>query len=112
MQDNFAGWIEIPVKNMERAISFYEKVLGIKLDRNQMGPLDMAWFPFNPDSYGSGGSLVHYPNAYKPSADGVLIYLTAHSGDLSNELARIEEAAGKVLQNKTQISKDHGFMAL
>ncbi len=106
------GWFEIPVNDMERAISFYEKMLDVKLDRNQMGPLDMAWFPYDPEGYGSGGSLVYFPDSYKPSADGVVIYLTAHSGDLANELTRVEEAGGKVLQDKTQISEEHGFMAV
>jgi predicted enzyme related to lactoylglutathione lyase len=47
MQDNAIGWFEIPVENMERAMKFYEKVFDFKLDRHQIGPLDMAWFPFN-----------------------------------------------------------------
>lgn len=112
MKNNMVGWFEIPVENMERAIDFYENVLELKLDRNKMGPLDMAWFPYVPEGQGSGGSLVHFPDAYKPSSDGVLIYLTAHSGDLANELSKVENAGGKVLQEKTQISEEHGFMAL
>ena len=112
MQNNIVGWFEIPVSDMERAIKFYENVLHVKLDRNQMGSLDMAWFPYDPEGYGSGGSLVYYPDSYNPSADGVLVYLTAHSGDLSTELSRVEEAGGKVIQDKTQISEEHGYMAV
>jgi predicted enzyme related to lactoylglutathione lyase len=112
MQSNVIGWTEIPVTNMERAIGFYEKVFDFKLERHQMGPLDMAWFPWVAEGTGSGGSLVHYPAAYKPSADGVLVYFTAHSGDLANELSRVEAAGGQVLQGKTQISEEHGFMAV
>jgi len=37
---------------------------------------------------------------------------TAHSGDLANELSRVEPAGGQVLQGKTQISEEHGYMAL
>ena len=109
---NVVGWFEIPVTDMDRAIKFYETVLGYKLDRNQMGPLDMAWFPWVNDSIGSGGSLVCHPDYYKPSSDGTLIYLTAFSGDLSNELSRVEENGGKVIQEKTQISPDHGYMGI
>lgn len=112
MKNNIVGWFEIPVDDMERAISFYEKVFDLKLDRNQMGPLDMAWFPWIDGGYGSGGSLVYYPDAYKPSESGTLVYLTAISGDLSNELSRVEDEGGKVLQDKTQISPEHGYMAL
>lgn len=112
MQSNAVGWFELPVTIMQRAIKFYENVLDVKLDRNQMGPLDMAWFPMTDESYGSTGSLVCHPEFYKPSADGVVIYFTAHSGDLNNELSRVEEAGGKVLQQKTKISDEYGFMAL
>ncbi len=112
MKNNAVGWFEIPVSDMNRAMSFYETVLDLKMDRNQMGPLDMAWFPWKEDGLGSPGSLVHHEEFYKPSADGVLIYLTAHSGDLGNELARVEPAGGKVLQPKTKISDEYGFMAL
>jgi len=112
MQNNVVGWFEIPVANMERAIKFYETILSVKLDRKQMGPLDMAWFPWVENGSGTGGSLVCYPEAYKPSMDGILVYFTAKSGDLAKELGKVEKAGGKVLQDKTQISEDHGFMAL
>ncbi|WP_319229052.1 VOC family protein [Draconibacterium orientale] len=112
MQSNAVGWFEVPVTDMERAIKFYETVLDLKLDRNQMGPLDMAWFPMIDESYGSAGSLVCHPGFQRPSAEGVVIYFTARSGDLNNELSRVEGAGGKVLQPKTKISDEYGFMAL
>ncbi len=112
MKNNAVGWFEIPVADMNRAVSFYEKVLKLKLDRNTMGPIEMAWFPWNEDEAGAAGSLVYNKEFYKPSSDGVLIYLSAHSGDLENELARVEPAGGKILQPKTKISDEYGFMAV
>lgn len=112
MKNNAVGWFEIPVNDMQRAIAFYEEVLNLKLERNLMGPLDMAWFPWTEDGLGAPGSLVHHQDHYKPSVDGILIYLTAHSGDLDNELARVEPAGGRVIQPKTKISDEYGFMAL
>jgi uncharacterized protein len=111
-KSNSVGWFEIPVTNMERAIKFYETVLDIKLSRNQMGPLDMAWFPWVEEGKGSAGSLVCHPDYYKPSADGVLIYLTSQTGDLNDELNRVEKSGGKVIQPKTLIAEDYGYMAL
>lgn len=109
---NVIGWIEVPVSDMERAIKFYETVFDFKLSRNQMGPLDMAWFPWVENAIGSGGSLVRHPDYYKPSSEGTLIYFTAFSGDLDNELKRVEPAGGKVLQAKTFISEGYGYMAV
>jgi predicted enzyme related to lactoylglutathione lyase len=111
MKNNVVGWFELPVSDMERAIKFYESVFNFKLERHKISNLDMAWFPVV-DGNGAMGSLVHHPEFYKPSTDGTLAYFTAHSGDLSNELGRIESAGGKVLQPKTLVTEDIGYMAL
>ena len=111
MKRNVVGWFEIPVTNMERAIKFYQIVFDLKLERHEMGELDMAWFPFA-DVPGAPGSLVFHKEFYKPSTDGVLIYFTCSSGDLSNELKKIEPAGGKVLMLKKLITEDVGYMAL
>jgi len=95
LQRNVVGWFEIPVSNMERAMKFYKTVFDFKLERQNLGELDMAWFPFA-DVPGSPGSLVYHKDFYKPSSDGVLIYFTSQSGDLNNELAKVEKASGKV----------------
>jgi predicted enzyme related to lactoylglutathione lyase len=111
-KNNVVGWFEIPVLDMDRAIKFYETVFEFKMHREKVGELDMAWFPFNMEAYGSAGSLAYAPDFYKPSADGTLIYLTANSGDLANEFSRVEAAGGKVLMEKKQISEEHGFMGV
>ena len=112
MKNNVVGWIEIPVSDMERAITFYEKVFDLEIERHQLGSLDMGWFPWLDDRPGSPASLVKAEEHYKPSTDGVLIYFTAHSGDLAIELARVEPAGGKVVQPKTHIGEEYGYMAL
>lgn len=110
MKNQAIGWVEIPVINMERAIKFYETVFDIKIERQQMGDQDMGWFPWVEGGTGSGGSLVKHPD-YEPSRIGVFVYLTCHSGDLDNELARVEPAGGIVLKDKSKISDEHGFDA-
>jgi len=111
-KNNVAGWFEIPVANMDRAVKFYETVFDFKLQREKMGELDMAWFPWNMEAYGSAGSLVYHPDFYKPSSDGVVLYLTANSGDVTTELSRVEAAGGKVVMEKKQISEEHGYMGI
>jgi predicted enzyme related to lactoylglutathione lyase len=55
---------------------------------------------------------VRQPEHYTPSTDGTLVYFTAHSGDLANELGRVEAAGGKVLLPKRLITEDIGYMGL
>lgn len=105
------GWFEIPVVDMGRAVKFYETVLEVKLERNMVGEIDMAWFPMA-EGKGATGSLVfHKEEWYKPSQEGTLVYFTAYSGDLDHELSRVEAAGGKVLVPKKSIG-EYGFMAV
>ena len=109
------GWFEVPVTDMDRAVKFYNKVFNIEIAVHELGPLIMGWFPFTEDQNrpGAAGSLVQHKDSYKPSSDhGVLIYFSSRTGNLEDELGRIEAAGGKILQPKTQISEDYGYMAL
>jgi len=70
----------------------------------------MGWFPFTEGKSGASGSLIQN-DAYEPSeSKGVLIYFS--SIDVNNEMNRVEAAGGKIIQPKTQISEDVGYMAL
>ena len=111
-KNNVVGWFEIPVKDMDRAVKFYETFLGFQLQREKLGSLDMAWFPWIQTGHGAAGSLVYASTAYKPSKNGTLVYFTAHSGDLNNELSRVEKAGGKVIQKKTLITEEIGNKAV
>ena len=72
----------------------------------------MGWFPFpkDPQAKGAGGSLIYNPAHYNPSDNGTLIYFS--SEEITSELKRVEEAGGTVLQEKTLIRDDIGYMAL
>ena len=109
---NVVGWFEIPVIDMERAIKFYETVFDFEISRNTVDGLDMGWFPWVDKGVGSGGSLVLQPEQYKPSSDGVLVYFSAQSGDLKNELGRVEAAGGKVVMEKNLIAEEFGYMGV
>jgi predicted enzyme related to lactoylglutathione lyase len=112
MDKNVVGWFEVPVTNMERAITFYEAVFGFKMQRFQMPQIDMAWFPYHEEGLGPAGSLVYNEEFYQPKDNGVLIYFTSAAGDVAKELEKVEAAGGQVLVPKTQISEDHGFMGI
>ena len=111
LNSNPVGWFEIPVSDMERAVKFYETVFSFNLEIQNFGGFEMAWFPYA-DKPGAPGSLVHDEKFYKPSQDGVLIYFSSPSGDLKNELDKVESAGGKVLMQKKNISEEIGFMGM
>lgn len=104
---NLIAWFEIPARDIERAKTFYEAVLDIEINVVSFGDFKMGWFP-RPEE-GPTGSLVQH-NAYTPSAEGTLIYFAAD--DVKIPLSKVIDAGGKVLQEKTQISEDYGYMAL
>ena len=110
MKHNPFAWIEIPVADMERAISFYETVFSMKLKPMDFGGLLMAWFPnAGEDAPGATGTLIQQ-ETYIPSQEGPLVYFNCE--DVQNELNRVEAAGGKLYQPKTQISPEHGYMAV
>lgn len=104
------GWFEIPVNDMKRAMNFYEKVFDCQLERHQMDEFDMAWFPWDHEKGGAGGSLVHNEEFYQTGDKGVQVYFS--SEDVNIELKRVDTAGGEVLQGKTLIREDIGYMAL
>ncbi|GAB3196066.1 putative enzyme related to lactoylglutathione lyase [Pontibacter aydingkolensis] len=112
LRNNVVGWFEIPVADMQRAVTFYEAVFGFKMEHHPMGDLEMAWFPSNEEGTGAGGTLIYHKEWYKPSTDGVLVYFSSPSEDLANELAKVEVAGGQVLQEKTLIAEDIGYMGV
>ncbi|MCX6169538.1 MAG: VOC family protein [Ignavibacteriales bacterium] len=105
---NSLNWFEIPAIDINRAEKFYAQILSVKMQLMDFGGLKMSTFPM--DSGGVSGALCQGA-PYKPSQDGALIYLNANP-DLSVALSKVEEAGGKVLMPKKQISEEYGFMAL
>ncbi len=106
---NTVGWFEIPVNDMNRAKAFYETVFDFEVSIKDFGGLLMGWFPSNGDVYGATGTLIKNDN-YKPSENGTLVYFSCNN--LQEELDRVEAAGGKIRQGKTEISPDHGNMAV
>ncbi|MEB2784415.1 VOC family protein [Algoriphagus persicinus] len=111
MKQVTVGWFEIPVSDMDRAISFYQKVFGCSLNKIDMGDFQMAMFPNESGGEGAGGSLVLHQQFYKPSnLAGTLIYFSLD--DVSEELVKVEEAGGTILIYKRIISPEHGYMGV
>jgi len=108
---NALNWFEIPVTDTARAKKFYETILDIKMDTNEMMGMEMTSFPFDMQSSTGkvSGTLVKGP-MHKPSMDGAVIYLNANPA-IQTVIDRIEKAGGKILMPKTLISEQIGYMA-
>ena len=104
----WSEWFEIPAADMDRAKKFYETVFDTQIHVMELGPtFKMGIFPHKE----VGCALVFNPDFYKPSKEGVIVYLNANP-DLQTALDKLESAGGKIIQPKKQISPEHGYMAL
>lgn len=104
---NAINWFEIPVKNFDRAKSFYESILGTEMMRMDMMGMKCAFFPADLQK-GVGGCIMQ-GDGYEPADKGAVVYLNG-GNDLSAVLSKIENAGGKITLPKTAIG-ENGFMA-
>ena len=107
---NAVSWFEIPTADINRAQKFYEAIFDMQMTALDLPQLQMRMFPLE-SPMGIGGALTYNTDFYKPSTDGVLVYLNANP-DVQIVLDKIEAAGGKIVLPKTEISPDYGHMAL
>jgi len=103
------NWFEIPTVDMDRAVAFYERTLGVTLKRELFGGMPHAIFPTDGPGTGTTGALVTGPHL-TPGATGVVIYLEAPDG-VTASLARAR-AAGAVEIAPHMAIGDNGWMAV
>jgi len=108
---NALNWFEIPVTDTARAKKFYETILDIQLQTQEMMGMEMTFFPFDMQANNGkvSGSLVKGP-MHKPSMDGSIVYLNANPS-IQAVIDKIEKAGGKILMPRTLIKEDIGYMA-
>lgn len=110
--NNAISWFEIPALDINRAQKFYEAIFGLSLIPLETEQFKMRMFPLEDQRLGVGGCLIQSEGFYKPStSEGVLIYLNGNP-DVQRILDKVEEAGGKVVMPKTQISPEYGYMGL
>ncbi len=108
---NHLNWFEIPAVDLDRAKRFYESLFQITMQVEQFGPVTMAYFPVVDHTAGKLMGALAKSNEHRPSADGVMVYLNANP-DLQAVIDRVAGAGGKVVQQKTHISPEIGYMAV
>jgi uncharacterized protein len=106
LQPSVPAWFEIPAHDLDRAVRFYETVLGTSLLREAMGPLQMAVFPHEKPA--PTGAVVQGPG-FEPAATGSVVYLNLD--DLRPALERVAAGGGTVLMPRTALPDEIGFFA-
>lgn len=105
---NLISIVEIPTTDFSRAVTFYQAILGVRIEEVDMDGTQMGVLP----SDGETVNVVLVKGSdYKPTTDGVVIYLNA-GNDLQPTLDKIKPNSGKVIVPKTEISPGMGFFAI
>jgi predicted enzyme related to lactoylglutathione lyase len=101
-------WVDIPVRDLERAIKFYSAVLAAPVTR-EGGP----GFAFGVFAHGNedvAGCLYTPDDDNAPSERGPLVYLNAE-GRLDDAVRAVAASGGRIVQAVHQIGP-HGYRAI
>ena len=101
------SWFEIPAKDFDRAVKFYEDLFEIKLNKTEDENEQMAFFPAKANVSGA----ISKARNFKPAADGPVIYFNA-KGKLDKYIDSCIKSGGKVIRQKTEIDEGRGFFAM
>ena len=99
---------EIPATDISRAINFYQAILDINIEKMEISGMEMGIFPYE-EQVVTG--ILMKSEGYKPSADGVTVYLNGED-NLQTILDKVEKNGGKILMPKTAHADESGFFAL
>ncbi|HEY0837565.1 MAG TPA: VOC family protein [Azospirillum sp.] len=107
---NVAVWFEIPATDHDRAVRFYETMLAVTLKPESCptSGIRMGVFPYAGGEAVSG--CVVSGAGYEPNPNGTIVYLNG-GADLSEPLARVEAAGGRIAVPKTLITEEIGYFA-
>jgi predicted enzyme related to lactoylglutathione lyase len=98
-------WVEIPTENFDRAVDFYNAILGLDLQKLDFGTEKMACFPTGE------GAIVSAPG-FKPGKDGVLVSFNT-GDDLDFVIEKVQISGGTIVHPKTKIeAENRGYFAV
>lgn len=100
---NLIAHVEIPVRDLERAMAFYSAVFGISLSEIvEIHGNRMAYLPFAPGEDGASGALAE-GEVYVPTTDGAIIYFSVD--DIDAALGRATTLGSTILFPKTAVGE-------
>lgn len=106
--NSYISMFEIPATDISRAVNFYQTILDIKIEKMDVEGMKMGILPYENQTV---TGVIIQADGYKPSADGVTIYL--NGGDnLQVILDKVEKNGGKIVAPKTAHADGSGFFAI
>ena len=105
--ENLVVWFDLPVKDMDRAKTFYENVLSKEVSVNDIQGTRFGLFPHDE---GVATGCLWETDEEKPSADGIMVYFNVKDR-LDEAVALVEKHGGQVLKPKHSIGP-HGFRSI
>ena len=100
-------WIDIPVRDLDRAIRFYGEVLGQPVRREQFAGAALGVLTHEG---GTAGGCLYASETDRPSDHGPLLYFNCN-GRLDQAIAAAQRSGGRVLEGKHAIA-GHGHRAV
>ena len=106
--NSFISIFEIPAIEILRAVEFYREILDIDIEQMDFQGMKMGIFPYEGQMI---TGVIIKGDGYRPSADGVTIYL--NGGDnLQIILDKVEKNGGKIVVPKTLHADESGYFAM
>ena len=105
---SYISMFEIPATDISRAINFYQALLDIKIEKMDVEGMQMGIMPYEGQMV---TGVIIQAKEYKPSADGVTMYLNAGE-NLQVVLDRVEKNGGQILVPKTAHADESGYFAI
>jgi predicted enzyme related to lactoylglutathione lyase len=105
---NAINWFEIPVTDFDRALAFYQNMLGIEMPTTSAYGYKMGYFPSLQEGKVNGAFC--FGEGYIPSGAGSLLYINA-GPDLNIALHKVHDLGGRILVPKTMIDEQNGYYA-
>lgn len=105
---SYISMFEIPATDISRAINFYQALLDISIEKMDVEGMQMGILPYEGQIV---TGVIIQAEGYKPSADGVTMYLNA-GDNLQLVLDRVEKNGGQILVPKTAHADESGYFAI
>ena len=99
MSENTFCWIDIPVIDLNRAIGFYQAILGKPVEKISEHGFEFGLLPHIQNNV--SGCLCAMPDR-KPSQNGPLVYLNLE-GELDRASKQVVQHGGTIVKAKEQI---------